>query len=173
MPSEKTDLIQDEMSQKIVEAAESIVTTSGAHTLNVRKILQALNITNRVFYNRFHNVDEVLELVYKTIITRIRAVIVTEYDGKSDFFEHVLNVVERSLILSYDAKMQFNSYIFENDSLSRANYEWWTGEIKKLIEYAKENGIKLSGVFRSIFLEGPPQHKDKSKFITQILAIIE
>jgi len=24
-----------------------------------------------------------------------------------------------------------------------------------------------------IYLEGPPQHKDKSKFITQIIAIIE
>jgi effector-binding domain-containing protein len=44
---------------------------------------------------------------------------------------------------------------------------------KKLISYAEENNIKLTGVFRNIYLEGPPQHKDKSKFITQIIAIIE
>ena len=44
---------------------------------------------------------------------------------------------------------------------------------KRLIAYAKENSLKLSGVFRNIYLEGPPQHKDKSKFITQIIAIIE
>ena len=44
---------------------------------------------------------------------------------------------------------------------------------KKLSLYAEENNIKLSGVFRSLYLEGPPQHKDKSKFITQIIAIIE
>ena len=44
---------------------------------------------------------------------------------------------------------------------------------KKLIEYAEKNNLKLSGVFRSLFLEGPPQHKDKNKFITQIIAIIE
>lgn len=44
---------------------------------------------------------------------------------------------------------------------------------KKLITYAEENNIKLTGVFRNIYLEGPPQHKDKSKFITQIIAIIE
>lgn len=44
---------------------------------------------------------------------------------------------------------------------------------KKLIEYAKENGIKLSGLFRNLYFEGPPQHKDKSKFITQIIAMIE
>lgn len=44
---------------------------------------------------------------------------------------------------------------------------------EKLISYAKENNIKLSGVFRNLYLEGPPQHKDKSKFITQLIAIIE
>jgi effector-binding domain-containing protein len=44
---------------------------------------------------------------------------------------------------------------------------------KKLIFYAEENNLKLTGTFRSLFLEGPPQHKDKSKFITQIVAIIQ
>ena len=44
---------------------------------------------------------------------------------------------------------------------------------KKLISYAEENNLKLTGTFRSLFLEGPPQHKDKSKFITQIVAIIQ
>lgn len=44
---------------------------------------------------------------------------------------------------------------------------------KMLISYAEDNNIKLSGTFRHIYLEGPPQHKDKSKFITQIIAIIE
>lgn len=44
---------------------------------------------------------------------------------------------------------------------------------KKLISHAEENNIKLKGIFRNLYLEGPPQHKDKSKFITQIIAIIE
>ena len=44
---------------------------------------------------------------------------------------------------------------------------------KSLIFYAEENNIKLKGVFRNIYLEGPPQHSDKKKFITQIIAIIE
>jgi len=44
---------------------------------------------------------------------------------------------------------------------------------RRLISYAEENNIKLSGVFRNLYLEGPPQHKDKSKFITQIIALIE
>lgn len=44
---------------------------------------------------------------------------------------------------------------------------------KKLVLYAKENNIELTGDFRHIFLEGPPQHKDKSRFITQIIAPVK
>ena len=44
---------------------------------------------------------------------------------------------------------------------------------QKLIEYAKEKNIKLTGTFRNLYLEGPPQHKDKSRYITQIIAIVE
>jgi len=44
---------------------------------------------------------------------------------------------------------------------------------KRLISYAEENNIKLTGTFRNLYLEGPPQHKDKNKFITQIIAIVE
>lgn len=52
-------------------------------------------------------------------------------------------------------------------------YEDIPGVRKRLFYYAEENNIKLSGMFRNLFLEGPPQHKDKSRFITQIIAIIE
>ena len=52
-------------------------------------------------------------------------------------------------------------------------YENIPEAIKRLVSYADENKIKLTGAFRNLYLEGPPQHKDKSKFITQIIAIIE
>lgn len=44
---------------------------------------------------------------------------------------------------------------------------------KKLFSYAEENNIKLSGICRNLYLEGPPQHTDPSKFITKIIAIVE
>ena len=127
------------MAEKIIETAEHLATTEGANTLTVRKILQTLNITNRVFYNRFHNIEEVLEIIYRNMIVKIRASITPEQtDSAADFFEHVIDVVTRSLIMSYENKMAFNQYIFENDSHSQNNYAWWHTEIKKLIDYAKE-----------------------------------
>lgn len=38
----------------------------------------------------------------------------------------------------------------------------------KIIAYAKDNDIALKGTCRHIYLEGPPQHKDPAKFITQV-----
>lgn len=40
---------------------------------------------------------------------------------------------------------------------------------ERLICYAKQNNLNIAGKCRHIYLEGPPQHKDKSKFITQVL----
>ena len=137
--NDKIELIIDEMSEKIVKAAESIVTASGTNALTVRKILQTLGITNRVFYNRFRNIDEVLAIVYKNTVLKIRESVVMDFDNEKDFFEGVTDMVVKTLLSSYDKKMQFNSYVFENDSLSKSNYEWWTGEIKKLIVYAKKH----------------------------------
>ena len=141
MQDRSTELIRDEMSDKIIDIAEAIATSHGAHTVTVRKILEALNITNRVFYNRFKNVDEVLELVYNRTAIKIREILGSGIDESRDFFEQVADLVVSSLIISYDTKMQFNQYVFQNDSLSRGNYEWWTAEIKKLIIYAMDKGL--------------------------------
>ena len=140
MQSEKTELISDEMSQKIIDTAERLVTADGTNNINVRKILTEMGITNRVFYNRFHNIDEVLDIVYRSTALKMRRSILTDLRENEDFFEHVKDVVTQSLIMSYDIKMRFNQYVFENDSLSRENYEWWMCEIRKLIDHAKKHG---------------------------------
>lgn len=137
--NKSTGLIADKMSEIIIETAKNLVTLNGVDNLTVRQILKELNITNRVFYNRFHNIDEVLDVVYKNTTLRIRESITEDFDSSTDFFEHVMDVVVNSLIISYETKMQFNQYVFENDSLSQSNYEWWTAQIKKLIDYAMEH----------------------------------
>lgn len=39
---------------------------------------------------------------------------------------------------------------------------------RKLLLYAKEQKLKPLGVLRHTYLEGSPQHKDKSRFVTQV-----
>ena len=137
--NEISALIQDDMSDRIIETAKEIAIEFGIENLNVRKILQRLNITNRVFYNRFHNIDEVLEILYEDIVLKIRESIISKFEPDKDFFEQVIDIVANTLVMSYKLKTEFNNYVFENDSISDRNYLWWKGEIKKIIEFGKEN----------------------------------
>ena len=141
MADEKNDLISDEMSEQIVDAAEGLATLYGAHNVTVSKVLRELKITNRVFYNRFHNIREVLDLVYQKIIVQIRESVNVNFDPTQDFFEQVIAIVEKTLILSYELKMKFNLFIFENDAVLKENFVWWTREIGKIIEYAKARNL--------------------------------
>lgn len=137
----KEELICDEMSQRIIETAEKIALENGVEGLNVRKILKTLGISNRVFYNRFKNISEVLDIVYEKTVLKIRESITAGVDPAKDFFEQVTEMVANTLMMSYDNKMNLNSYVFENDSVSRSNFEWWHKEIIKLIEYAKSEKL--------------------------------
>lgn len=141
MPQEKPALIRDEMSQRIIGAAEELVLTSGAEDLTVRKLLQTLGITNRVFYNRFHNLAEVLDIVYRNTALKIRESIAAQFDPEGDFCGQVIDIVANTLVLSYEAKMNFCQYVFASDSVSPNNYEWWRSEIQKLIELGKRRGV--------------------------------
>lgn len=135
------ELIVDEMSQKIVDTAEEIAHNFGVENVNVRKLMQVLDITNRVFYNRFHNIEEVLDIIYQRTSLKIRESILLKFDPNKDFFEQVKNIVADTLIKSYENKENLNQFIFESDSQSAANYSWWKSEIEKLINFGKENNL--------------------------------
>lgn len=141
MTDKNKDLICDEMSQKIIETATHLVVSEGAHNLNVRKILNELGITNRVFYNRFHNLEEVLGIISEKSIMEVRKSLTFHFDESRDFFEQLMDEVEKTLIVSYETRMNFAHYVFENDSTSSSNYEWWTEEIKKIIKKAMNKGL--------------------------------
>ena len=51
----------------------------------------------------------------------------------------------------------------------RGPYEGISAAIRALMEYVKENNIETTGLFRSIYLEGPPNRGEHSEdYITQI-----
>lgn len=68
------------------------------------------------------------------------------------------------------------AYLPETKALSifyHGSYESIPAVREKILGYAEENSIPLRGFCRHIYLEGPPQHKDPSKFITQVAVLIE
>ncbi len=138
--SSQSELINDEMSLKIIDVAEKHAMISGAENITVRVILKELGITNRVFYNRFHNIEEVLNIVYEKTVLKLHEDIQSTFDSEGDFFTQVIDIMTNTLIMSYEKKMHFNLYVFESDSRNDSNYEWWKGEIIKLLEFGHERG---------------------------------
>lgn len=56
----------------------------------------------------------------------------------------------------------------------RGPYEGTPTAIRALVEYVKENGIEITGPFRSIYLEGPPNRGENSAdYITQVAVPIK
>ena len=47
-------------------------------------------------------------------------------------------------------------------------YEELPAVARQLLAYAQEHSLTPAGTIRRIYLEGPPQHKDPAKFITQV-----
>ncbi|MBQ3641340.1 helix-turn-helix transcriptional regulator, partial [bacterium] len=77
-------LIKDEISENIIDITKRLAEEEGAHNVTVRQILKELNVTNRVFYNRFHNVEEVLEFIYRRAVVNMRKSFNSKIDSKTD-----------------------------------------------------------------------------------------
>lgn len=138
MTDARDNLICDKVSDRIIEVAERIVQKEGTSNVTVRKILREMGVTNRVFYNRFRNIAEVLEIIYKRAVLKMRESLRSDYDVKTDFYNHVMDLAVKVLISTYDIKEQFSNYSFEFDSKTDENRLWWSEKIKRLIEIAKE-----------------------------------
>jgi len=135
------NLIHDDISEKIIEIADRLAKKDGAHTITVTKILAELGATNRVFYNRFKNIHEVLETVYKKAVYKMQESIKSDIDPENDFFGYAMDVGVKVLIATYDVKMQFSNYMFEHDSLTDMNRKWWLKQIKNMIALGEELGV--------------------------------
>ena len=134
------NLIYDAVSEQIIDVAEQLTVSEGAHHINVRKILKHLGITNRVFYNRFHNIEEVLDIISERSILKVRKSLNFHFDEEMDFFQQIMDEVEKTLIISYETRMNFAHYVFENDSVTDRNYQLLITEIKKILHYAIDKG---------------------------------
>lgn len=136
-----TELITDAVSDNIIEITEKLVTENGAHSVTASSVIRALGVSNRVFYNRFHNIDEVLKIVYRNLVLRMRKNIQIEFSENEDFFEYAKRIIVNSLTDTYDLKRNFSQYTFEHDSISEDNRIWWTTKIKQLFKYGMDKGL--------------------------------
>ncbi|MBO5136624.1 MAG: MerR family transcriptional regulator [Clostridia bacterium] len=170
---QRLEKMRDELNLTIEKLKERICENSG--------VVEEITIEEQTVYCRIHNSVTIEE---KTVFLRNTALEAmrkygTDTTRRMYFTEQYADNPEKvSYCVAVPPESQ-GEYIVNVPELKAVSlfhhgaYEDIPIAIKKLISYAEENNIKLTGTFRYLYLEGPPQHKDKSKFITQIIAIVE
>ncbi len=133
--------LEDELTDQIIDVATDIAYSDGVAHISVKRIISEMGVSNRVFYNRFRNIQDVLDIVYHRIVGQIRECINTEYDESHDYYEYLLNICVAVLKSTYENKLHFSQYMFEYDSYSDSNRNWWIEHIKPLIQYGIDNGL--------------------------------
>lgn len=123
---------------------------------------------------RTHSIDERSMILRETALEAMKGY-ETDISRRMYFIEYPLNDTDDlTYAVSVSSKSKgenimnipgFNAISF----FHHGAYEEISDARQKLLTYAEENNITLSGSCRHIYLEGPPQHKDPSKFITQVI----
>lgn len=129
------------MSKKIINIATRIAIEEGIGSLTVKRIVTELECTNRVFYNRFCNIDEVFHAIYDNVVGEIRECIQVEYDGVGSYYDYLLKMAVNVVKKSTDNKLHFSQHMFEYDLYSRQNRAWWIEHLKPIIRHGIEQNL--------------------------------
>ena len=144
-------------------------------------VIEEITIPAQTIYARTYNASSIRDktnLLRDTALEAFRAY-ATDTTRRLYYIEYSVNVpdeISYCVAIPSGSEGEYVESIPDARALSiyhHGAYEDIPQTRKKLFEYAKENGIALSGRCRHVYLEGPPQHKDKNKFITQIIALVE
>lgn len=133
--------IEDETSNRIIDTAMEIALSEGVSNLTVSKIIRAMDVTNRVFYNRFKDINDVITAVYERVVHKLRSCLDVKYDGKQDYCEFITDLAVSVLTETYKLKLHFAGYLYNYNAYNEENRIWWINHIAPLIDYGIEHGI--------------------------------
>ncbi len=170
---QRLEKMRDELSLTIEKLKE--------RTCEQGNTIKKITITPQTIYRRTHRSATIAE---KTVLLRNTALEAMRKHGTDTtrrmyFTEYsILSPEEVSYCVAVppESKGEYICTLPEFQAISffhHGAYEEIPLAIEKFVCYAEKNNIKLTGTLRNLYLEGPPQHKEKSNYITQIIALIE
>ena len=144
-------------------------------------VIKEITIEQQTIYRRVYNSTSITDKTNLLRDTALEAMRLhgTDITKRMYFTEHYIDAPAEfscCVAIPQESKGEYVSIVPECRAISlfhHGAYEDIPEARKRLISYAEENNLTLTGVFRNVYLEGPPQHKDKNKFITQIIATIK
>lgn len=144
-------------------------------------IISVINVPKQTVYRRIYtscSIDEKSVLLRKTALDAMR-LYSTDTTKRMYFTEHCKikpDEIAYCVAIPPECKGKFVVHIPAFRAISTFHhgaYEELPLVCKNLEKYASDNKINISDRCMHIYLEGPPQHKDPKRFITQVIIPIK
>ena len=143
--------------------------------------IRKLQLQSQLVYRKSYRSDSIAEktvLLRNTALEAMRAY-GTDTTRRMYFIEYPISApLEAAFCIAVPpgSEGELVTLLPPTDALSiyhHGAYEDLPAAGQRLLEYAAEHQFSPRGTLRHIYLEGPPQHKDPQKFITQVVLPIE
>lgn len=143
--------------------------------------VRKLRLPGQLVYQKRYRSDSIAEktvLLRNTALEAMRAY-GTDVTRRMYFIEYPISAppeVSFCIAVPPESEGEFVTLLPPTDALSiyhHGAYEDLPAVGRRLLEYAAEHQFSPRGTLRHIYLEGPPRHKDPSKFITQVVLPVE
>ena len=143
--------------------------------------VRKLQLQSQLVYRKSYRSDSIMEktvLLRNTALEAMRAY-GTDTTRRMYFIEYPISTpLEAAFCVAVPpgSEGEFVTLLPPTDALCiyhHGAYEDLPAVARRLVEYAAENKFSPCGILRHIYLEGPPQHKDSHKFITQVVLPIK
>ncbi len=134
--------IQDEITEKILSTAKEIAQTEGMEQLSVKRILAEMKVSNRVFYNRFCNIEDVIEILYERMVFSLRDILdpslltITE-----SYYKTLVALAVRVVECLYQNNIHFRVRLLSYEASKDSNRNWWITQIQAILRDGISRGL--------------------------------
>lgn len=134
--------IEDETTKRIIETATAIAQQDGMEKLSVKRILEEMNVSNRVFYNRFRNIEDVIEVMYHEFVGNLRGRIELEKLAEDDhYYETLLELAVSVVRKMYHDDIHFRMRLLSYETSKASNRSWWLEQIEAILKDGVKRGL--------------------------------
>ena len=132
--------LEDETSKTIIATAAQIARREGMEELTVKRVLTELKVSNRVFYNRFRNIDDVIQVLYEDLVQEIRSSLERVQQPAQSYPDYLLELAVAAVEKIYQNTLHFKQYLFSYQVANDTNRDWWLKKIQQLLRRGMEQG---------------------------------
>lgn len=133
--------LEDETAKEIIRTATEIAQKEGIEQLSVKRILSEMGVSNRVFYNRFRNIDDIIQILYNELVEEIRSCIKLEQQEDQTYYDYLLDLAVGVVTKIYHNNLHFRRHLLSYQASKENNRNWWLNRIQTILKDGMNQGL--------------------------------